>query len=198
MGRLCLLQQPAGGYMKTTFIFSFSIGDMEDITRIAEILDKKGYAETDDEPWEVELAVTAILDSDSDMDILKRSIQEELCEKGIDDGYDVSVIRVWDDNAEDWAEYYGLEGYSLGAMEAVVSNQSYMLSSPENIKGYINENYIGEFNDESDMARHLADEDPDIQALDDRIVNCMDLTEYYSDEMRFDMWHDGPYWFWNN
>lgn len=184
--------------MNTTFIIKLSFRNEDLIEPVGDTLYDADYGETEAYPLDADRAYTVLMHQDSDEENIIKELRKAVTDDGIEDDFDAAVIRVWQDNADEWKDCYNLDDYDDGVINAVTGNDSSFLANPENIKGYIDENYIGEFNDESDMARHLADEDPDIQSLDDRIVNCMDLTEYYSDEMRFDMWHDGPYWFWDN
>lgn len=184
--------------MNTTFIMKLTLKDKDMTPFVEEALLDKGYGMTEENPSDADLVLTAFMHEDSDDAFIDRMIHTEVGLKEVHTDFTVEVIKVESGNVDGWKDFFSLEDYDEDIVKAVVENDSSFLAEPERIAKYIDENYIGEFNDESDMARHLADEDPDIQALDDRIVNCMDLTEYYSDEMRFDMWHDGPYWFWNN
>ena len=184
--------------MNTTFIMKLTLKDKDMTPFVEEALIDKGYGLAEENPSDADLVLTAFMHEDSDDAFIDRMIHTEVELKEVHTDFTVEVIKVEGGNVDEWKDFFSLEEYDEDIVKAVVENESSFLVEPERIAKYIDENYIGEFDDESDMARHLADEDPDIQALDDRIVNCMDLTEYYSDEMRFDMWHDGPYWFWNN
>lgn len=184
--------------MNTTFIIKLTLTDEKLADAVEDALLESGYGTVDCNPSDADLVITALMNEDTDDEFIDRMINDEIQRKNkLPVGTATEVIRISDDNAEDWKEFFDLGDYDDDVINAVVADDSSFLRNPECIKGYIDENYIGEFDDESDMARHLADGDPEIQALDDRIVNCMDLTEYYSDEMRYGMWHDGPHWFWN-
>lgn len=181
--------------MKTTFIFKLFVDDESLIEPMTEALENEAYDELYDNPSEADIVVTALMDGDTSYSELLEMIREAVAE--IDDDPTIDVIRVWDDNADEWKEFFGLDKYDSDVIEAVLGERRDLLKDPEDIGRYIDDHYIGYFRTEDDMACHLAEDDPEIQKLDGKIVDCMDLAEYYADEMRFDMWETDGHWFWN-
>lgn len=113
------------------------------------------------------------------------------------DSYSVTVLRA--DNTDDWAEYIVLD-FDTDIVRAVVENEPvYYLNDLDAIERTTRENYIGHFDTEEDFAEYLAQNEPAFEGLDEKILNCMNLVQYFSDTINYSTWHsDDGHWFWNN
>lgn len=113
------------------------------------------------------------------------------------DSYSVTILR--SDNTDDWAEYIVLDA-DADIVRAVVENEPmYYLRDLDAIERTIRESYIGHFDTEEDFAEYLAQDEPAFEGLDEKILNCMDLVQYFSDTINYSTWHsDDGHWFWNN
>lgn len=186
--------------MQTTFIIKLYINDKDKAAKAEDaLLDIKGYAETELNPSDADVVVATLADEDTEEFRLADMAISDLAGCGVDEqGIRVEVVKVGADNAADWMEFYGLDGYDEGAVAAVTALAASFRTSPEDIGGYIDDHYIGQFDDEEEMAEHLAEDDPKIQGLDDDVRACLDLERYYSDTITNYMWNDGcGHWFWN-
>ena len=184
--------------MDTTALLLITIkeGCQDMFDRILDMADGAGYSTPEDNPTYADIVLMA--DSNGrDEDDIAQELIDEARSSDLDEAIDVEVILLDDDNADDWKDFFGLDDWDEDIVEALVGEDSSYLRDPGSIRKYLEDHYIGKFDDDEEMAEHLAKDDPKIQALDEDIVRHLDLEGYYSDVMRYDMWNDGQHWFWN-
>lgn len=182
--------------MKTTIVIHITSGNEDRLETISEKLQAAGYGDVPSVVYDGICATTASdYTNPGTLEMIEDEVRALLDELAV--GCNIDVVPVESTNVSDWAEWYGVENEDEDVVAAVMNEDMCFRNNPENIPDYIKDHYIGEFHDEEAMAEHLAEDDPEIQSLSDRVLRCLDLEEFYSDTIQYDMWNDGIHWFWN-
>ena len=181
--------------VNTNAIVIISINNEDKADDARAILANNGYDELDN-PHNNVLVFALPVPSKKAVDDVIAETSALLKENGIEGLDGIEALIMTADNVGEWKDYYDIDEDD-DVVTAFVDNDSYYLLYPEKIADELSDAFIGRYDSEEEIAERLASNDERIQSLDEDIRDALDLVKYYSDTLRYDMWHSGNLWFRN-
>lgn len=175
--------------------FPYEENGVDRIGSVLEGLEQAGFVPLGDDEWENGRCAREVVffRADDGEAGEAREVAGRIASEVFGEGVaEVEDIRHSDDNVDRW--FGGDADHEVVAALCALSSD-WLESDDWEIDRHIRDHYVGHFDSERDLAAMLADGDPRIQVLDERIVRALDLVKLYDDEIRFGFSHENGHYF---